>query len=209
MGLLSAVGRGREEGVGRTPVGRGRGDQVGQTQVADRALAAFGMRNGRRCDAERQQGVEAVGGVLGTAAEVGVKDDLAPPPRPDMVDGPCGDGDAEGLLQAERLGAELDLVVVPAAAPAALVLDGVGDFGAAGGDGAELDEVRDADEPEAVTDDPQAAGGAERGLVAVAGGVDAPVIEGAGRGVDVVEPEALQPMEGATARAEQEIVQGR
>ena len=50
--------------------------------------------------------------------------DLAPPFAFRMKDRPTRDGDAEHFLQAERLGAELGVVVLPLPAFAQLELDG-------------------------------------------------------------------------------------
>src|SRR5207302_1792451 len=120
----SASPAGHLEQFGGGPAVGGRaGHQLGQAQVVDGALAALGVRPGWRRPAVPEQLVQAAGGVLGGPAQLGVEGDLPPPPGAGVKDGPGGDGGAEHLLQAEGLGAELDLVVVPAAAPATLVLD--------------------------------------------------------------------------------------
>ena len=109
----------------------------------------------------------------GAGAQGVVEDDVAATFGQGVEDGPGGDGDAQHFFQADGLAAELDLVVVPASAFAALVFDGEGRVGAAGVVGAEFDEVRDADDAQAMADEPEAAGGAEGAFVVVAGGVDA------------------------------------
>jgi hypothetical protein len=207
--LLRCIGRDLEKRVGLAAVAGGGGDQVGETEFADRTLATLGVDDGRRGGAGREQGVQAPGGVLGLAAECGVEDDLAPPFGLDVKDGPGGDGRAELFLEGDGLGAELHVVVVPAAAFPALVLDGVENVRPTGGIGVELDEVGDADEPQAMTDDPQPASGTKGTFVAIARGVDAPMIERPGGGVDIIAPEALQAMKGAPARAEEQVVERR
>jgi hypothetical protein len=59
-----------------------------------------------------------------------------------VKDSASGDGCLEHLFEAEGLGAELHVVVVPAAAWTAFIFDGIG-FGS------KLDQIGDADESEA------------------------------------------------------------
>jgi hypothetical protein len=73
----------------------------------------------------------------------------------------------------------------------------------------ELDHIGDADESEAMADEAQAAGAAERRLVGVAWLVDAAVVQRSGSGVDVIDPDALDAVQKATPRAEEQVVEGR
>ena len=93
-------------------------------------------------------------------AEVVVEGDLVALLRLGVENGAGGNGDAEHLFEAERLGAELDLVVVEATLGAFLVFDGaclgdalrhlrfeIGDLRVGVAD---FDEIGFAGEPEAV-----------------------------------------------------------
>jgi hypothetical protein len=116
------------------------------------------MWHRRRRGAGSQQAVKTGDGVFGGAAKAGIEKDLPTPARTDMEDGAGRHLDAQHLFQTQGLGAKLHIVVVPAPAPAALVLDGIWL-------GAKLDNVSDADKAEALTADPEAANGPVRPLL--------------------------------------------
>ena len=129
--------------------------------------------------------------------------------RPHMKHGAGRHGKAEHLLQTESLGAELDLIVVPLTAFAAFIFHGKRRLRQPGLGGPKLDKIGDANDSQAMADEPQAASGTKRRLITVAFGVNATVIEGAGGGVDIVAPQALDAMQGAATGAEEIIVQSR
>jgi hypothetical protein len=167
-----------EEPAGRMAISGRLGDQVGQADVVHRTLLAFRMEAWRRRRGAREEGMEALGRLPGGGAKAIVESNVAAPPRANVIDCAGRDRDAQHFLEADRLSAELDFVVVPAAAFAALILDGKGQFGA-GGSEPELHEVGDAKETEAVADEAKTACRAKRHLVGIAGGVDTTVIDGA------------------------------
>jgi hypothetical protein len=126
-----------------------------------------------------------------------------------VKDGAGRDRDAEHFLQTKSLGAKLDLVVIPPSAFTAFVFDGKRHIGAIAFTGMELHEIGDADDTKAMTNEPQAASGAEVRLIVVTCGVNTTVIERTGDGVDIVAPQALQTMKGAAAWTKEDVVESR
>ena len=149
------------------------------------------MDNRRRRDAGREQGMEANGLIGRLAAQSVVKDNVATPFRLGVKDGAGRDRDAEHLLQTKRLGAKLNLVVVPASAFTAFVFDGKRHIGPAAVAGMKLHKIGDANDTKAMTNEPQSASGAKGRLVMVTGGVNPAMIERPRRGMDIVAPQAL------------------
>jgi hypothetical protein len=160
------------------------------------------MDNGRRSDAGREQGVEANGGVLGAPAQIGVKKNVPAAFGLHMKHGAGRHGKAEHLLQTESLGAELDLIVVPLPAFTAFIFHGKRRLRQPGRARMKLNKIGDANDSQAMADEPQAASGTKRRLVTVALGVNATVIERTGGGVDIVKPYTLNAKEGAATRTE-------
>ena len=120
-----------------------------------------------------------------------------------MEDRPGRDRDAEHLLQAQSLGTELRLVVVPAPPLAALVFDGVRLR-------PELDQVGHPDKPEPGTAKPQTADRPVRALLGRPGriGVNHTVGVAPLDRVAVLHPQTLAAVQGTAARADQKIIEG-
>jgi hypothetical protein len=202
-----SAGGQNEESASGPPYSRLAGNQVREAREPDGALFALRVWHRRRDSAGGDELVQACDGPLGVGAEGGVEGDVASSLGGNVEDGAGGHGDAEHLLQAQGLGAELNVVAFPASSPATLVLDREGDVGAADRVGAELDEVGDADESKPVATEPEAACEAERAVESFGLGVDGLVGVGAFDGVGGVGPEALGAVQGAAARAEDQVVE--
>ncbi len=95
-----------------------------QTDPFQRAIATLGLLIERRRQAAgREQGEGAGHRALGAGAQLGGKDDGLSAARSPVEDLALGDGLAGALLQTEGLGAQLDVVVEPAAQAPMLVFD--------------------------------------------------------------------------------------
>jgi hypothetical protein len=92
------------------------------------AALASRLQDGRRRYARDHQFMEALGGRFRFGAKLRSKLDCPAPFGFDVKDGPGRHRDRQHFFQAEGLGTELDVVVVPATPPAALILDGIGNF---------------------------------------------------------------------------------
>ena len=126
-----------------------------------------------------------------------------------MEDEAGGDVQAEHFFEAEGLGAELDMVVGPAAGGAFFVFDGAGLGDAAGGGiAADLDEVGFTGEAERGGEHGQGAEEFPAGAVFVAWGVDGGVGEVAEDGVLVVDEDALDVDEVGAPLAVELVVEG-
>ena len=143
------------------------GEGFGDTMTAERASPALRFRDGGWNDPGGQERMKLADGLLRPGAKVRSESDGPPRLALRVVDGPLGHGTTEHLLQAEGLGAELDIVVIPSPLATVLVLDrqrnlDQGLSGLATSRWAmELDEVGAAIEPEPPRGDPEPALGAD------------------------------------------------
>lgn len=160
---------GREQVASERFGAPGMGERLRQAMPPERTAAAARFEYGRGDRTRSEQGVQTGDGRLGLRAEEVAERDLAPLAAQGMVDGSIGHGDVKHLLQAKRLGAELYVVIGPAARPPAFVLDRVGDrpLGATVPRElrafVELDQVSTTVEPKPLRDDPEAALGSHAG----------------------------------------------
>src|SRR5439155_1091213 len=101
----------------------GMAEGFGQAMAAERAAPAPGLQDRGRDDPGGEQLMEPGDGRLGLRAQLGAEDDRTARLALGVVDRAFRNRAAEHLLQAERLGAELDVVVVPSALAAVFVFD--------------------------------------------------------------------------------------
>jgi hypothetical protein len=151
---------------------------LGQTEFDERTAAALGFENGRRSDARVEQFVQALRGGFGFVTEPGREFDLAATPGFDVKDSSSRYGNTQHFLQAEGLGAELDIVVVPFATFAPFVLNGQGEIGGVGLR-VELDDICFADESQPVALEPHTVNGVPISALPIDGAIGACVREGA------------------------------
>jgi hypothetical protein len=198
--------------VGTEPLGMSEG--VGQAVIAEGAAAAPWREQGGREALRVEQVVEPGDGGLGVGAECRGELNLTAGLALFVVDGAAGHDGVEHFLEAEGLGAELDVVVVPASLAAAFVLDGQGDLdgGRAAsfppGFSTELDEVGPPVKPEPPRGDPKPAFGADALAFLEPGAVGTGVEDVAAEGMLVVDVEAVEVPEGGAAVAIQQGVEG-
>src|SRR5947209_18023006 len=103
-------------------------ERLGEAMAAQRTATALRLEDRGRDRPGFEQSMQPGDGRLGLVAQLGGERDGAARLALGVVDRALGDGTAEHLLEAERLGAELDVVVVPAPPAAVLVLDRQGDL---------------------------------------------------------------------------------
>ena len=96
----------------------------GQAVSAKGAPSAPWLEDGGRNSAAPQQLMKLDDSVLGLGAEFGSERDLASRLTLLVIDRAAEDGGSEHFFEAKGLGAELDVVVVPAALLTAFVFDG-------------------------------------------------------------------------------------
>ena len=123
-----------------------------------------------------------------------------------MVDGAAGNAGAKHLFKTQSLSAKLHFVIVPSATFAALVFDGKGNIVSARLR-MKLDDIRDADEPEPMTDEPKRARSAEGAFFRIARLMNTTMVDGARGGVDVLHPKLLDAMQETPPFAEEQIVE--
>jgi hypothetical protein len=182
----------------------------------ERTPAALGLEHGGRDHGGREHRVESGDGRLGLSPEIGRERDLPTLAALSVEDRPLGDWLAEHLLQAEGLGAELDIVVVPAAVSSPLVFDRVGDLAAGPGatririaDSAELDQIGPTVETEPTRGDPETPLGPDPRSTLEARGVRPLMEDLAAAGVLVVDVEAVNVPEGGATIAVQQGIERR
>jgi hypothetical protein len=146
-------------------------------------------------------------GLFGLRSQEGTEFDLATASARDVIDGPGRDRHPEHLFQAEGLGAELNLVVIPAFTTSSLVLDRIRDLAVVGAARAKLHEIGNPGDLEAVADESKAAGNANRRPRTLGDSVGPAMVERPTCGVDVLDPDAFGPKQCATPLAEEEVVE--
>lgn len=169
------------------------GGGLGQANAAQGAAVALGFERGGRGGGLRERGAQGGERADREGAHGGVEFHGGAEGGGRVEDQAGRDAQAEHFLEAERLGAELHVVVGPAARGAFFVFDGAGldDARGLGRVAADLDEIGFAGEAESVGVKREGAEEFPTGAVFVAGSVDGLVGEVAEGGVLVVHEDAL------------------
>jgi hypothetical protein len=126
-----------------------------------------------------------------------------------VVDRAPRDGHAEHLFEADGLGAELNLVVVPPLAPTALVLHGIWNLSSVRSAVTEFDKVGYPSNPKPVADKSEPACNASAAPGSSGDVVHAAMVERAAGGVHVFNPDAVNPQESAAPFTKEQVIQSR
>ena len=175
--------------------------------MSEQVSQRFGLVDRRRRAAGGEQSPGGRGDLAGERAQLVVERDRLAPARLAVEQGALGHGCGKHLLEAERLGAELDLVRAVRFRPAALVLDRIGPpaFSRPG----QLDHVGDPGDAERARADRHALDDAALAAARLPGLVALLVQDAPLGGQHILGPQPLDVDQRALPRAEQIVLQRR
>lgn len=187
----------------RLAIGRIVCKQLRHAYGMERALFALRVQNGRRSIGSSKDRVKPAGRHFGLFAKSRIEWHWLSAFGFDEKDGAGRDFDAEHFFESHRLGAELDFVVIPAFTFASLIFHRERDVAG------KFDEIANADDAQAMRNDPEPATRAPGGKIFVAFLVDAAMVEVGRSRVYIFLPNPFDAMEKTATLAEQQVIERR